>query len=43
LHVNAFVLGQLLLPWGVEPFLMPFFDDPEETIQNALAYLKRRN
>ncbi len=33
---------QLLLPWGVEPFLMPFCDDPEETIQNALAYLKRR-
>jgi pyruvate kinase len=34
---------QLLLPWGVEPFLMPFSDDPEETIQNALAYLKRRD
>jgi len=33
---------QLLLPWGVEPFLMPFCDDPEETIDNALAYLKRR-
>jgi pyruvate kinase len=33
---------QLLLPWGVEPFLMPFCDDPEETILNALAYLKRR-
>ncbi len=33
---------QLLLPWGVEPFLMPFSDDPEETI-NALAYLKRRD
>jgi pyruvate kinase len=33
---------QLLLPWGVEPFLMPFHDDPEETIQSALAYLKRR-
>ena len=33
---------QLLLPWGVEPFLMPFSDDPEETIQDALAYLKRR-
>ena len=23
---------QLLLPWGVEPFLMPFSDDPEKTI-----------
>jgi len=33
---------QLLLPWGIEPFLMPFSDDPEETIQNALSYLKRR-
>jgi pyruvate kinase len=34
---------QLLLPWGVEPFLMPFSEDPEDTIQNALAYLKRSN
>jgi pyruvate kinase len=34
---------QLLLPWSVEPFLMPFSEDPEETITNALAYLKRRN
>ena len=33
---------QLLLPWGVEPFLMPFSEVPEETIQNAFAYLKRR-
>jgi pyruvate kinase len=33
---------QLLLPWGVEPFLMPFSEDPEETIENALAYLERR-
>ncbi|HXJ19231.1 MAG TPA: pyruvate kinase [Polyangia bacterium] len=33
---------QLLLPWGVEPFLMRFSEDPEETIQNAFAYLKRR-
>lgn len=32
---------QLLLPWGVEPFLMPFSDDPEVTVQNALAYLKQ--
>src|SRR5450432_1264222 len=32
----------LLLPWGVEPFLMQFSDDPEETVQNALAYLKRQ-
>ena len=33
---------QLLLPWGVEPFLMPFSEDPEQTIRNALDYLKRR-
>ena len=33
---------QLLMPWGVEPFLMPFSEDPEKTIQDALAYLKRR-
>jgi len=33
---------QLLLPWGVEPFLMPFNVDPEQTILDALAYLKRR-
>jgi pyruvate kinase len=36
------IFRQLLLPWGVEPFLMPFKDDPEETIQDAMAYLKRR-
>ncbi|MES1255588.1 MAG: pyruvate kinase [Acidobacteriota bacterium] len=33
---------QLLLPWGVEPFLMPFSDDPETTILDAMAYLKAR-
>jgi pyruvate kinase len=33
---------QLLLPWGVEPFLMPFHEDPEQTILDALAYLERR-
>jgi pyruvate kinase len=33
---------QLLLPRGVEPFLMPFSEDPEDTVQQALAYLKRR-
>jgi len=32
---------QLLLPWGVEPFLMPFSADPEETVRSALAELKR--
>ena len=39
---NEALFRQLLLPWGVEPFLMPFSEDPEETILNALAYLKRR-
>jgi len=36
------VFRQLLLPWGVEPFLIKFSDDPEETILNAMDYLKRR-
>lgn len=36
------VFRQLLLPWGVEPFLMEFSDDPEKTIQDAMAYLKRK-
>jgi len=35
---------QLLFPWGVEPFLMPFSEhDPEQTIRDALAYLKRKD
>jgi pyruvate kinase len=33
---------QLLLPWGVEPFLMPFNADPEQTILDAMDFLKRR-
>jgi pyruvate kinase len=37
------VFRQLLLPWGVEPFLMPFSDDPEQTITNALNTLKAKN
>jgi len=36
------VFRQMLLPWGVEPFLMAFSSDPEQTIQSALDYLKRR-
>ena len=36
------VFRHLLLPWGVEPFLMQFSADPEETILNAMAVLKRR-
>lgn len=37
------VFRQMLLPWGVEPFLMPFSDDPETTILDALSYLKRQD
>jgi pyruvate kinase len=33
----------LLILWGVEPFEMLFSDDPEETINHAFSYLKRRN
>lgn len=36
------VLRQLLLHWGVEPFLMEFSKDYEQTILDAFAYLKRR-
>ncbi|MGA3067728.1 MAG: pyruvate kinase, partial [Tepidisphaeraceae bacterium] len=32
---NEALFRQLLLPWGVEPFLMKFSDDPEETILNS--------
>lgn len=31
---------QMLLPWGVEPFLIEFSDDPEVTIQAALERLR---
>ncbi len=31
---------RLRLIWGIEPFLMPFSDDPEVTIQNAIRKLK---
>jgi pyruvate kinase len=33
---------QLLLPWGVEPFMMSFSDDPEQTIRNAIACLRQK-
>ena len=36
------IFRQMLLYWGVEPFLMEFSDDdPEKTIKDAFAYLKR--
>lgn len=37
---NETVFHQLLLPWGVEPFLMPFSDDPEQTIKDSLKILR---
>ena len=37
------IFRHLLLPWGVEPFLMNFCEDPEQTILDAIAYLKRRD
>lgn len=40
---NESLSRQLLLPWGVEPFLMEFSEDPEQTIIDALAFLKRKN
>lgn len=36
------IFRQLLLPWGVEPFFMPFSEDPERTILDALDCLKSR-
>ncbi len=36
------IFRQLVLPWGVEPFKLPFSDDPETTIVNALATLKEK-
>ncbi|MGF1484361.1 MAG: pyruvate kinase [Opitutales bacterium] len=33
---------QLLLFWGVEPFLMDFYADPEVTIREAFRYLLRQ-
>ena len=36
------IFRQLMLPWGVEPFLMEFSDDPEKTISDSLQSLKGR-
>lgn len=36
------VFENLLIYWGVEPFLMEFDDDPENTIQRAMTRLKSR-
>ncbi len=39
---NSSIFRQLLLPWGVEPFLIPFFEDPEDTVIHALKLLKEK-
>ena len=39
---NEDVFRQLLILWGVEPFLMEFSDDPEITIVDAFDFLLRR-
>lgn len=36
------IFRQLLLPWGVEPFLIEFFEDPEETIRLSLKILREK-
>lgn len=36
------VFRHMLLVWGVEPFLMNFSAEPEQTIRDAFAYLVRR-
>jgi pyruvate kinase len=36
------VFRHMLLMWGVEPFLMDFAVDPEETVRLAFSYLLRR-
>ncbi|MEX0323569.1 MAG: pyruvate kinase [Puniceicoccaceae bacterium] len=36
------IFQNLLMYWGVEPFLMDFKDDPEDTIQEAFTRLKSR-
>lgn len=39
---DAQAFRHLLLSWGVEPFLIQFSVEPEQTIQHAFAYLVRR-
>jgi pyruvate kinase len=39
---DPLVFRHMLLMWGVEPFLVQFTADPEETISGAFAYLLRR-
>jgi len=37
------VFRHMLLMWGVEPFLMDFKPEPEDSISDAFAYLLRRD
>ena len=39
---NPQVFRHLLLVWGVEPFLVEFSAEPEQSIRDAFAYLLRR-
>jgi pyruvate kinase len=39
---NPLTFRQLLLVWGVEPFMVHFSAEPEQTIRDAFAYLLRR-
>ena len=39
---DAVAFRHLLLMWGVEPFLVEFSPDPEQSIREAFAYLLRR-
>lgn len=39
---NQDVFQNLLIYWGIEPFLMPFDDEPEATVQHAFSRLKSR-
>lgn len=39
---NKDLFRSLLILWGIEPFLIDFDDNPETTIQNAMAMLKVR-
>jgi len=39
---NAQAFRHLLLVWGIEPFLVEFSAEPEQSIRDAFAYLLRR-
>lgn len=40
---DELVFKQMLPLWGIEPFLLKFDEDPEETIQNAFSALLKFN